>query len=444
MRTQDHSAIPNLSFSTSATEAPTGSGQPTPDLPPSTVVAPPVTALQDEDENEPKIIRIRRYLDYRYEFRLDVVANEIEARAKSRKGQKTGPFKPLNENTIMVELYEAGFKGFDKELMALMRSSYVPTYDPIKEYFETLPAWDETKPDYIAQLASYVKARDNTWFLSQYRKWLVRAVACGIGVIPFNKQCFVLVGKQNDGKSSFTRFHLPAALEAYYTEHIDLAKGGTDSKIALCENFIINLDELAAFSKFDISKFKAILTEDKVKVRRPFARKAMPDKRRASFFGSTNQANFLTDETGNVRWLVMQIYDIQHDNGGPKGYARNIDINLVWSQAYALLKNGFFFQMSREEIDQSERHNSQHMLITAEREYISRHFKPAVPQQVDAHFLMAGELVQWLQNRYEGKTGGINSRNMGKALQSMGFALTSARRSDCTYPINAYWLQLFD
>lgn len=80
--------------------------------------------------------------------------------------------------------------------------------------------------------------------------------------------------------------------------------------IALIENFIINLDELATFSKVEIGQLKSVLSKSFVKERHPFERKAKKLPRRASFIGSTNMTEFLTDPTGNVRWIPFEVFDI--------------------------------------------------------------------------------------------------------------------------------------
>lgn len=396
---------------------------------------------QAAGKEEPKIIRIRRFLYHRYEFRYDIVANDLEWRSRGNlpNGQP-GVFEPINENTLMVELFESGYLGFKDQLNALLRSSWVPTIDPIRAYFESLPTWDNSKPDYITQLANYMVSTDRDWFLAQYRKMLVRTAACALGEIPFNKQCMVLVSEQNDGKTSFIRFHCPPALEKYYTEQIDF--DNKDGQIALAGNFIINIDELANFSKIDINKCKAYFTTDKIKVRHPFDTKPKITKRRASFFASTNEAAFLTDPTGNVRWLIMEVKEILHDDGGAKGYARNVDIDNVWAQAYALMKSGFKYQMTREDIAQSEKRNRQHLRVSMEQELVLKHLQSAEPKADEAHYLMPGEIVRWLEKHYEYRIK-INNINMGRALTALGFPLIRGRRTDCTYPISGYWVKFF-
>lgn len=395
------------------------------------------TSKSNTSPNEkPKITRVQKYIGDNYELRYDVVSNDVEWRSL-KVDEPPGDFESINESTLTVKLFENCFTGFSDMLKALLRSSWVPTVDPIRAYFESLPVWTPDKPDYIAQLASYVKPADIDWFLLQYRKMLVRTVACGIGEIPFNKQCFVLVGKQNDGKSTFLRFHCPRVLENYYTEQIDFEN--KDGLIALASNLFINLDELANFNKADINKCKAFFTTDKIKIRHPFDPKPKITKRRASFFGSTNETSFLTDATGNVRWLIMEVREIRHDNGGINGYAQNVDIDNVWSQAYTLLKSGFNFNMTKEDIELSERHNKQHLRVTDEMDYAQKHLKLAEPKANGAEFVTSGDIVRWLQEHY-GNRLKINSVNMGKALSALGFSLIPGRSKNYIHPIQGYWV----
>ncbi|RCR67448.1 VapE domain-containing protein [Larkinella punicea] len=384
------------------------------------------------NSRQPIITQIRTYLSERYKFRLDVVANILEY-------QRNGiaSFQEMNENNILRELYEIGFSRFKDQLKALLRSSYIPEFDPFKTYFESLPPWDDTQPDYIGQLASYVTVNDPEWFLTMFRKMLVRSVACSIGEAKFNKQCFVLYGKQNDGKTSFLRFLCPPSLQKYYKENIDFEN--KDGRIALGENFLINLDELSSLSKSDTNKFKAYLTEELVKIRRPYAERETTIRRRASFLGSTNQREFLTDETGNVRWLVFETAGINHDSGGPNGYSANVDINGLWAQAYALLKSGFQYQLTRAELECSESNNRMHQRTTAEIDLINFYFKPAEKKASKASFLTATEITRRLTILTDGKVK-IHENNVGKALTLLRFQQISARRENFAFPVKGYWL----
>jgi hypothetical protein len=383
-------------------------------------------------EERPKFIKIRDLLAKRYNFRMNTISNEIEVSAKT-----STEWQPLNENNLICEVLEAGFNGVEAPLMALLRSDFVPKNDPFQDYFESLPAWKDGDPDHIEALANFVMAKDQFWFNTQFKKMLVRVVACALGSIPFNKHCLVLKSEQNDGKSSFLRFLCPPALQNYMTDHIDI--DNKDGRIALCQNLFINLDELSQFSKADVKKTKALFTIDKVKERLPYDRKPSNHRRRASFLASTNEDEFLVDETGNVRWLVFEIDGIQHDNGGPKGYNSKVDIEQVYAQAYALLKSGFPVHLSREEIDKSEINNRRFQVANTEQELIEEIFEPASPGDDGADFLTATDVVLSLTKAYPEIK--IIDHRVGKALRFLGFQRTQRFFKENGFQKKGYWLK---
>lgn len=390
-------------------------------------------ANQGESENaeKSKFMRIKRYLSSRYEFRRNLVSLDIEAKRRI----KNGNWKPLNENDLFCELMEAGFNGVESPTIALIKSSFVLDYDPFLDYFQSLPKWTPQDPDYITQLARYVKAKDQAWFNQQFKKMLVRTVACAIGRIPFNKHCFVLKSGQNDGKSSFIRFLCPPPLADYMTDFIDMES--KDGRIALCQNIIINLDELSVFSKSDVKKAKALFTIEKIKERLPYDRKASSIKRRASFIASTNEDEFLIDETGNVRWLVFDIDGIQHDQGGKNGYNAKVQIDLVYSQAYSLMLSGFEMHLSKEEIAKSENNNQNYQVATVEQELIQKYFVPATKDEAGAEFMTATEIMSAVQEHVKTT---LYKVPIGRALKVLGFERTQRHDRTTNYQVKGYYV----
>ncbi len=382
--------------------------------------------------NRPKFMLIIDLLQSRYDFRRNVIANEIEISLKGK-----NDFKELNENDLICELLEAGFNGVETPLISFLRSSkYIKKYDAFKEFFSQLPEWKEGDPDYITQLANFVDAKDQHWFNSQFKKMIVRTVACAIGKIAFNKQCFVLMSNQNDGKTTFLRFLCPPALQNFITDQIDIYN--KDGRLTLCQNLLINLDELSQFSKQDIKKVKGLFTTDKVKERLPYDKKASNHRRRASFLASTNEDEFLIDETGNVRWLVFEINGVKHDNGGPNGYNQQIDMDLVYSQAYALLKSGFEFQLTKAELAKSERNNKSFQMTTIEQELIQERFAPAPENGEGAVFMTATDILQEIE--IDTKTN-INLRNIGRSLKLLGFKKSQKYFPEYSYQKKGYWVR---
>lgn len=385
-----------------------------------------------EQAERSKFIKIKNYLSDRYEFRRNLVSLDIEAKRRGKKSE----WAVLNEYDVVCELMSMGFTGVENITVALLQSSFVPDYDPFLEYFQSLPKWTERNPDYIAELASYVKAKDQEWFNQQFKKMLVRTVACAIGRIAFNKHCFVLKSNQNDGKSYFLRFLCPPRLANYIVDHVD--PDSKDGRLSICQNLIINLEELATFNKQDANKIKALLTFDKVKDRLPYAKKPTNIRRCASFVGNTNEGEFLTDHTGNVRWLVFEIEGINHDNGGAKGYNANVNIDLVYAQAYALLQSGFEFQLDKEEFKKSEENNQDYQVTTVEHEMIVRNYLPAQKDAPGTEFLTATQILNALQELTKTT---LRAVYIGRALSMLGFARDQRKIREVGYPMKGYYVK---
>ena len=382
-----------------------------------------------------KVSDIEDFLNKNYEFRYNEVTMDTEYRPK---GETL--FRPVDERSfadIRLELERENYSGFIGILNALLKSNQFPeSFNPFKAYYETLPKWDGK--DHISELAKYVGLKDSEdrpWLNTMLTKHLVRTVACSLRKIPFNKYCFVLQGRQNDGKSSFVRFLCPPSLKDYYKENPPLDH--KDSIIALGENIIINLDELDGLSKADISKIKSLFSMDNPKVRTHYAIRDTIRHRYASFFGTINEREFLNDVTGNVRWLIIEIDGIQHDNAGPNGYNQNIDINKVWAQAYALVMQGETGSLTSDEIKQVEERNRRYQRTTAEMDLVPNFFSPSKRGNDNTFAVTATNILDAIQ--YASRTTSkLNQVLMGRALTHLKFEKSSIRLESGKNPTNRY------
>jgi len=351
------------------------------------------------------------YLTRNYKFRYNEVSNEVEYCQNDETEYETA-----DEASIWRALQKQGIKIQPGTLGTLLSSDFVRKYDPFNQYFKRLK--DPGNFDYIDYLSGFIKSKEHDRFAYHLKKHLVRAVACALEPTYFNKHAFILVGyKQNTGKSTWCRFLCPPALENYLAENPSSDKDGL---ITLSENFIINLDELAQLGKQDINKLKTMFSKDRVKVRHPFGRKAVTTPRRASFVGSINDQEFLTDDTGSVRWLCFEIDEIDFN------YSVKVDIDKVWAQAYREYKKGFKYQLTREDIIENEKANAKFQKSTPEKEMIAKYFEPG---NTDDEFFNATEIIQELTIQ----TNSIikfNHIQIGKACNQLGFQRASKRSPD--------------
>ncbi|MBU4154413.1 MAG: PriCT-2 domain-containing protein, partial [Proteobacteria bacterium] len=242
------------------------------------------------------------YLHEHFVIRYNVVSNKFEYKAHDDE-----KYKDLNENNLYIRLQKDNVNISLNNLIALLKSDFVTEYNPFLEYFKGLPEWDG-QTDYIKELSGYLKTPDRERLDKHFKKWLVRTVKSATDDFYYNKQAFVLVStKQNSGKSTYCRFLCPPALMDYIVENIGTDK---DSLVAITENFLINLDELSTAEKAEINAFKSMFSKDKIKARLTYDKRASVHVRRASFIGSTDRWEFLTDENGSVRWLCFDITEI--------------------------------------------------------------------------------------------------------------------------------------
>ena len=346
--------------------------------------------------------RTLKYLNAKYSLRFNTISLEFEIKRTSDK-----KWSDLNLNSLFIELAQSGIDIPVNKLEILVRSHLIDQYNPISEYFESLEQWDGE--DHIKNLCSYVKTNNDNAFLYHMEKWFTRAVLCALEKEKINKHCLVLANTiQNSGKSTYLRFFIPRKLMNYLSEDIGLDK---DSRIKLCKNLIINLDELSILAKADINSLKAFISKTHINERLPYARKAEYLERICSFVGSTNKTDFLTDESGSVRWIIFEVIEKINFN-----YSMEIDIDKVWSQAYfnAYKRKGFNPELTLADISENERRNERFTQMTLEQEMVNKFYEPS---DILEEFKTATEVMMDLS------TQGIrlNHLKIGRALSSFKF-----------------------
>jgi predicted P-loop ATPase len=132
----------------------------------------------------------------------------------------------------------------------------------------------------------------------------------------------VLEGGQGAGKSSAAR--ILAGFE-YFSDNLP-AMGTKDASDHVRGKWIIEVGELSAMQKSEIELTKAFISRQEEKFRPAYNRKEITYKRRCVFIGTTNQDNYLRDETGNRRFWPVRVSKIDLA-------ALQRDRDLLWAEA---------------------------------------------------------------------------------------------------------------
>ena len=273
-----------------------------------------------------------------------------------------------DENDIALRLMACYGKRIQKsDLSMVLQSGYSMTYNPIQEYFNNLPEWDGI--DHISEVANRVHtdAQDlHNWL---FRKWMVWTVAGWIDPNVSNQLAYILVGKQNSFKTSFLRHLLPPEFrDLIGTLNLRGFLTG-DDYLMLASNLFIELDEFDNLSPKELALFKSLMTMDKVGRRAAYARHSENRARIATFFGSTNNLNYLNDDYGNRRCFSVLVESIDSP------YENPIDYDQFYAQVYHLLQSGFRYIFTSEDYKMLAEHNMEFESASIEEESIKTYFR---------------------------------------------------------------------
>lgn len=111
----------------------------------------------------------------------------------------------------------------------------------------------------------------------------------------------VLAGAQGIGKSTFSREL--ALHERFFLD--GMSKFDEEHKRRLIGKLVVEVSELEAFNYSDMSSIKQAITAQRDNIRMPYREYAEDFPRTCIFIGTTNESAFLTDTTGNRRFLPV-------------------------------------------------------------------------------------------------------------------------------------------
>ena len=171
--------------------------------------------------------------------------------------------------------------------------------EPVRDELEAL-TWDgERRVD--TWLARYLGVADTIYARAVGAKWLISAIARAFRPGCKADHVLVLEGRQGQGKS--TALSVLAGPE-HFSDQISKL-GEKDAAIQLQGPWIVELSELDAMNRSEISAIKGFITITSDDYRSPYGRRVERHPRRCVFAGTTNEEVYLRDATGNRRfWPV--------------------------------------------------------------------------------------------------------------------------------------------
>ena len=336
-----------------------------------------------------------------------------------------GNFPLLSFNSQLIELTDdhvnslycrfclsTGLTTRPKEFNTIIESDFYPTYNPLHEYLEHLPAWNGMT-DHIDRLASMVHVTGCTQDMHNrfFKKWIVAMVAAWMDESVTNHEILTYIGPQGRYKTTFMTRLLPPVLGEYFATKTFKGRMDKDDRLALTELALIDLEELDVMNASEVNQLKALVTDPSVNLRPVYARYTVRRAHIASFCGTGNNPRFLTDLTGHRRWLPFMIEAIDSP------YDHPFDYEGIYAQAYALYRNGFRYWFDDEENAELERHNRQFEEPCIEEELILTYLRKPYGEE-RGEFLTATRIIELVGGAVRVT---LSPKRIAIAMQRLGY-----------------------
>lgn len=154
-------------------------------------------------------------------------------------------------------------------------------------------------------LPDYLGVEDTEYSYQVMRLWMLGAVARVYEPGCKFDYTMIFTGPQGLGKSTFLK--MMALNDSWFNDSLDSLDSDKAAQ-SLMGSWIVELAELKSLARTagGVESVKRFLTAVQDKYRVPYERRADIFLRQCVFAGTTNKSDFLQDETGNRRFLIIQ------------------------------------------------------------------------------------------------------------------------------------------
>lgn len=344
-----------------------------------------------------------------YDFRYNVLTEETEFRPLGRTDVEFSPMNQRVLNTLCLEAHEAGIACWDRDLSRCIYSTRVAEYHPFGLYLEELSVWDGV--DRLEELAQRVSA--NPLWVKEFHIWMRGMTAQWMGVTGShaNSVAPLLVStEQGYLKSTFCKSLLPPVLQRYYIDKVDLtSKSNVERR--LVEMGLLNLDEFDKYPPAKMPMLKNLMQMASVSLCKAYQKNYRMLPRIASFIGTSNRKDLLTDPTGSRRFICV---DVDHPID-----CTSIEHAQIYAQLKAEILSGKRYWFTKE--DERELHQSNlGFYRQGPVEDVLRSCFRSAGKDEECELLSAADIFQQLKKKNPAAMRGANPSGLAQVLVAVG------------------------
>jgi hypothetical protein len=330
---------------------------------------------------------------------------------------KTKPFSDSDYVHLNMGLRALGFGpgdvGPQTFRLALHHVAQQRAFDSAISWINTLPPWDGV-PRIDTFCTRYLGAEDTPYTRAIARYWWTAHVARILVPGVQADMAVVLISTQGTSKTSTLRTMVPH--EDHYVE-LDLNARDEDLCRKMRGKLIGEMAELRGISGKDVESVKAWISRRREEWVPKYLEFSRTFPRRLVLVGTSNQEEFLADETGNRRWLPMLV--------GPKQDIGAIerDRTQLWAEAYDAYLGGGILWAEAERLAK-EQHGD--FMIHDENEFLIDEWMHAVDsftgdRPIDREYLLMHDIAKGALGVSVEKLDMRMQFRVGRTLRKMGF-----------------------
>lgn len=298
---------------------------------------------------------------------------------------KSLPWRKIDKPDVIKNVDYAGIRNYIEGVYGIVSQLKIDdalslefekhSFHPVQSYLNSL-TWDgEKRIDTL--LVDYFGCDDTIYHREAIRKTLVGAVARVFQAgIKFDL-VLVLVGSQGTGKSTFVnRLGNGWASDSFLTVH------GKESFEQLQGAWLIEMAELSGLRKAETETIKHFISKQFDTFRPAYARTPETFPRQCVFIGTTNNAAFLTDPTGNRRFMPVDIVEERVTKDVFK--LTEDEVGQIWAEAVELYIEGEPLYLSDKANVLAAVQQQEHSLQDERNGLIEKYLETPLPAKWDA------------------------------------------------------------
>lgn len=210
-------------------------------------------------------------------------------------------------------------------------------FHPVREFLDGLE-WDGT-PRLETWLQRHLGVADGEYARKVSKRWPLSAVARVFQPGCKADSVLILEGAQGAGKSTSM-----SILGGLWFMDTPFNLGDKDGYQAIRGKWIVELGELDAFNKAESTRAKQFFSASVDTYRESYGRRVLDVPRQCVFVGTTNQDEYLKDDTGNRRYWPVMCTKVALDG-------LRAERDQIWAEAVACYRAGHPWWVERDEAE---------------------------------------------------------------------------------------------